>query len=37
MEKVFKPVPDVEALRYKGTPDKPDIKIFVFHRSTLDD
>lgn len=36
MEKVFKPVPDVEALRYKGTPDKPDIKIFVSHRTDLD-
>lgn len=36
MEKVFKPVPDVEALRYKGTPDKPDIKIFVSHRIDLD-
>ena len=35
MEKVFKPVPDVEALRYKGTPDKPDIKIFVSHRIDL--
>lgn len=36
MEKVFKPVPDVEALCYKGTPDKPDIKIFVSHRIDLD-
>ncbi len=36
MEKQYKPVPDVEALRYKGTPDKPDIKIFVSHRIDQD-
>lgn len=36
MEKTWKPVPDVEQLRYKGTPDKPDIKIFVSHRIDLD-
>ena len=36
MEKHYKPVPDVEALRYKGTPEKPDIKIFVSHRIDLD-
>lgn len=36
MEKTLKPVPDVEALRYKGTPEKPDIKIFVSHRIDLD-
>lgn len=36
MEKTYKLVPDVEALRYKGTPDKPDIKIFVSHRIDLD-
>lgn len=36
METQFKPVPDVEALRYKGTPEKPDIKIFVSHRIDLD-
>ena len=36
MEKTMKPVPDVEALRYKGTPEKPDIKIFVSHRIDLD-
>ena len=36
MEKVYKPVPDVEAIRYKGTPEKPDIKIFVSHRIDLD-
>ena len=36
MEKNYKPVPDVEALRYKGTPEKPDIKIFVSHRIDLD-
>lgn len=35
-EKQYKPVPDVEALRYKGTPEKPDIKIFVSHRIDLD-
>lgn len=32
----YKPVPDVEALRYKGTPEKPDIKIFVSHRIDMD-
>lgn len=36
MEKQYKPVPDVEALRYHGTPEKPDIKIFVSHRIDLD-
>ena len=36
MKKVFKPVPDLEQLRYKGTPDKPDIKIFVSHRIDQD-
>lgn len=36
MEKIYKSVPDVEALRYKGTSDKPDIKIFVSHRIDLD-
>lgn len=36
MEKKFKPVPDVEQLRYKGTPENPDIKIFVSHRIDLD-
>lgn len=36
MEKHYKPVPDVEALRYKGTPEQPDIKIFVSHRIDLD-
>lgn len=36
MEKQYKPVPDVEELRYKGTPEKPDIKIFVSHRIDLD-
>lgn len=36
MEKQYKPVPDCEVLRYKGTPDKPDIKIFVSHRIDLD-
>ncbi|MBR1486779.1 MAG: DUF4422 domain-containing protein, partial [Synergistaceae bacterium] len=36
MEKQFKPVPDVECLKYHGTPDKPDIKIFVSHRIDLD-
>lgn len=36
MEKQFKPVPNVEELRYKGTPDKPDIKIFVSHRIDVD-
>ena len=36
MEKVWKPVPDVEELKYHGTPEKPDIKIFVSHRIDLD-
>jgi lipopolysaccharide biosynthesis glycosyltransferase len=36
METTYKAVPDVEALRYKGTPEKPDIKIFVSHRIDLD-
>ena len=36
MEKKFKPVPDMECLRYKGTAEKPDIKIFVSHRIDLD-
>ena len=36
MEKTYKPVPDCEALRYKGTKDKPDIKIFVSSRIDLD-
>lgn len=36
MNKEFKPVPDVEELRYKGTPEKPDIKIFVSHRIDKD-
>ena len=35
-EKTFKPVPDVECLKYHGTPEKPDIKIFVSHRIDLD-
>lgn len=29
-------VPNVDALQYKGTPEKPDIKIFVSHRIDLD-
>lgn len=36
MEKQYKPVPDVECLKYHGTPEKPDIKIFVSHRIDLD-
>lgn len=36
MDKNVKPVPNVEALRYKGTAEKSDIKIFVSHRSNLD-
>lgn len=36
MDKVWKPVPDVEELKYHGTPEKPDIKIFVSHRIDLD-
>lgn len=35
-KKAFKPVPDVECLKYHGTPEKPDIKIFVSHRIDLD-
>lgn len=30
------PVPDCDSLRYKGTADQPDIKIFVSHRIDLD-
>lgn len=36
MEKQYKPVPDVECMKYHGTPDKPDIKIFVSRRIDLD-
>lgn len=36
MKKTFKPVPNVDCLKYKGTPEKPDIKIFVSHRIDLD-
>lgn len=36
MEKKYKPIPDVECLKYHGTPEKPDIKIFVSHRIDLD-
>lgn len=36
MEKKWQTVPDVEALQYKGIPEKPDIKIFVSHRIDLD-
>lgn len=36
MDKQYKPVPDIQALRYHGTPEKPDIKIFVSHRIDLD-
>ena len=35
-KKAYKPVPDVECLKYHGTPEKPDIKIFVSHRIDLD-
>lgn len=35
MEKNFKPVPNVDCLKYKGTSEKPDIKIFVSHRIDL--
>lgn len=35
-ERKYKPVPDVECLKYHGTPGKPDIKIFVSHRIDLD-
>lgn len=36
MEKCYKPIPDVEALKYHGTTEKPDIKIFVSHRIDFD-
>lgn len=36
MEKQSKRVPDVECLKYHGTAEKPDIKIFVSHRIDLD-
>ena len=32
METITKNVPHIELLRYTGTPEKPDIKIFVSHR-----
>ncbi len=35
-QKKYKPVPDVECLKYHSTPEKPDIKIFVSHRIDLD-
>ncbi|MBD5160645.1 MAG: DUF4422 domain-containing protein [Oscillibacter sp.] len=35
-KKKYKPVPDVECLKYHGTPEKPDIKIFVSHRIDQD-
>ena len=34
--KTRKPVPDVECLKYHGTSEKPDIKIFISHRIDLD-
>lgn len=36
MERDCKPIPDVQALAYHGTPETPDIKIFVSHRIDLD-
>lgn len=36
MEKARKPIPNVEELKYHGTPEKPDIKIFVSHRIDID-
>jgi lipopolysaccharide biosynthesis glycosyltransferase len=36
MDKQYKPVPDAEALRYKGTEGNPDIKIFVSHRIDME-
>ena len=36
MSETAKPIPDVECLKYHGTPEKPDIKIFVSHRIDLD-
>lgn len=36
MDNNIKPIPDVDCLKYKGTPEKPDIKIFVSHRIDLD-
>ena len=35
-ERQYRPLPDVECLKYHGMPDKPDIKIFVSHRIDLD-
>lgn len=34
--KSYKAVPNLECLQYHGTPEKPDIKIFVSHRIDLD-
>lgn len=36
MEKTLKPVPDVKALHYHSTAEKPNIKIFVSHRIDMD-
>lgn len=36
MTKQVKPIPDVECLKYHGTAENPDIKIFVSHRIDLD-
>lgn len=32
MNETIKPIPDMDILKYHGTPEKPDIKIFVSHR-----
>ena len=36
MKKEFKPISQIDRLKYKGTTDKPDIKIFVSNRIDLD-
>lgn len=36
MKKKCKPIPNVDCLKYHGTPEKPDIKIFVSHRIDQD-
>lgn len=36
LEENRKPLPDVECLKYHGTTEKPDIKIFVSHRIDVD-
>lgn len=36
MDKNYKPIPDMDCLKYHGTEEHPDIKIFVSHRIDLE-